>query len=90
MGLRAPVLLDTDFRVATAYDAGGTPMAVLVDAQGNIASGVAAGAQEVWALTRDLPKQGSANGSEKKTGAKNRPNQKNTKKSRQSGRSSQQ
>ena len=35
-------------------------MGVLVDAEGRIASGVAAGAQQVWALTRDLPKQGSA------------------------------
>ena len=60
LGLRSPVVLDTDFTVGSAYDAGGTPMAVLVDAEGRIASGVAAGAQQVWALTRDLPKQGSA------------------------------
>ena len=57
LGLRSPVVLDTDFTVGSAFDAGGTPMAVLVDAEGRIASGVAAGAQEVWALTRNLPKQ---------------------------------
>jgi methylamine dehydrogenase accessory protein MauD len=52
MGLRAPVLLDPSFRVSHAFGATGTPSAVLVDADGRIASGVAAGATAVMALAR--------------------------------------
>jgi hypothetical protein len=37
LGLRSPVLLDQDFSVATTFGAHGTPMAVLVDAEGRIA-----------------------------------------------------
>jgi hypothetical protein len=51
MGLRSPVLLDPDgMRVGGLFGAAGTPMAVLVDAEGNIASEVAAGAPAVLAL----------------------------------------
>jgi peroxiredoxin len=51
MGLRSPVLLDQDgMRVGSLFGATGTPMAVLVDANGNIASEVAAGAPAVLAL----------------------------------------
>ena len=51
MRLRSPVLLERDgMRVASAFGAHGTPMAVLVDAEGRIASGVAAGAPTVLAL----------------------------------------
>ena len=52
MGLRAPVVLDQGGGVMGAFGANGTPMAVLVDAQGRIASGVAAGAPAVLALAR--------------------------------------
>ena len=50
LGLRSPVLLDEGFTVGPRFSAHGTPMAVLVDAQGKIASEVAAGAPAVLAL----------------------------------------
>lgn len=50
MGLLSPVLLDQDFGIAKSYGAHGTPSAVLIDAQGRIASVVAAGAPDVLAL----------------------------------------
>jgi peroxiredoxin len=50
MGLRSPVLLDPTPATGHAFGANGTPMAVLVDANGNIASEVAVGAQDVFAL----------------------------------------
>jgi hypothetical protein len=52
MGLRSPVLLDQGFSVGNMFGANGTPMAVLVDTEGNIASDVAAGAPDVLALAR--------------------------------------
>jgi thiol-disulfide isomerase/thioredoxin len=52
MGLRAPVVLDQGSGVMSAFGANGTPMAVLVDAHGRIASGPAAGAPAVLALAR--------------------------------------
>ena len=51
MGLRSPVLLDQDgMSVGRLFGATGTPMAVLVDAEGKIASELAAGAPAVLAL----------------------------------------
>jgi len=51
MGLRSPVLLDQGaMSLGSTFGANGTPMAVLVDAQGKIASEVAAGAPAVLAL----------------------------------------
>jgi peroxiredoxin len=51
MGLRSPVLLDQDgMRIGKLFGATGTPMAVLVDEEGKIASEVAAGAPAVLAL----------------------------------------
>lgn len=50
MGLSSRVLLDPSFSVAAKFGANGTPMAVLVDAEGRIASDVAAGADAVFAL----------------------------------------
>jgi peroxiredoxin len=50
--LRSPVLLDQNFSVASSFGASGTPMAVLVDEEGRIASDVAGGAQAVLALAR--------------------------------------
>jgi peroxiredoxin len=52
MGLRSPVLLDPNFSVASSFGASGTPMGVLVDKDGKIASEVAAGAQAVLELAR--------------------------------------
>jgi peroxiredoxin len=51
-GLRSPVVLDQAFAVGNAFGADGTPMAVLVDAAGHIASNLASGAAEVLALAR--------------------------------------
>jgi peroxiredoxin/uncharacterized membrane protein YphA (DoxX/SURF4 family) len=50
LGLHAPVLLDGGFTVGPSFGIHGTPMAVLVDAEGKIASEVAAGASNVLAL----------------------------------------
>jgi peroxiredoxin len=51
MGLRSPVLLDRNgMSVGSLFGATGTPMAVLVDAEGKIASELAAGAPAVLAL----------------------------------------
>jgi peroxiredoxin len=51
MGLRSPLLLDQDgMRVGRLFGATGTPMAVLVDAEGKIASELTAGAPGVLAL----------------------------------------
>jgi thiol-disulfide isomerase/thioredoxin len=49
-GFRSLVLLDEDFAAGMAFNANGTPMAVLVDAEGQIASSVAAGSEAVLAL----------------------------------------
>jgi thiol-disulfide isomerase/thioredoxin len=50
MGLTSPVVLDQQFAVGRAFGAGGTPSAVLVDAQGDVASEVAVGAPAVMEL----------------------------------------
>ncbi|MDQ3942934.1 MAG: TlpA family protein disulfide reductase, partial [Actinomycetota bacterium] len=50
MGLTSPVVLDQGFTVGRAFGAIGTPSAVLVDAEGKIASEVVAGAQAVFEL----------------------------------------
>ena len=51
MRLRSPVVLDErGISVGSKFGAGGTPMAVLVDAEGKIASELAAGAPAVLEL----------------------------------------
>ena len=50
MGLDAPILLDRAFVAGNAFGAAGTPSGVLVDADGQIASHVAVGADAVLAL----------------------------------------
>jgi peroxiredoxin len=50
LGLRSPLVLDQNMSVGSKFGANGTPMAVLVDAEGRIASEVAAGAPAVLAL----------------------------------------
>jgi peroxiredoxin len=52
LGLRSPVLLDESFTTGPTFGIHGTPMAVLVDAEGKIASEVAAGAPAVMTLAR--------------------------------------
>ena len=49
-GFSSLVLLDRDFAAGTAFNAHGTPMAVLVDAEGRIGSRVVAGADAVLDL----------------------------------------
>ncbi|HEX6724336.1 MAG TPA: redoxin family protein [Gaiella sp.] len=51
-GFSSTVLLDPDYEAGTAFGAGGTPMAVLVDADGRVASAVVAGADAVLELAR--------------------------------------
>jgi hypothetical protein len=50
MELTSPVLLDQNFATGRAFGAGGTPSAVLVDAEGKVSSGVAVGARAVLEL----------------------------------------
>lgn len=52
MGLNSPVVLDQQFATGRAFGAGGTPSAVLVDAQGKVASEVAVGAPGVLDLAK--------------------------------------
>jgi peroxiredoxin len=49
-GLQSPILLDDQFKAGEAFGASGTPSAVLIDAQGRIASAVGVGEREVLAL----------------------------------------
>jgi len=50
MGLRSTVVLDQQFAAGSAFGANGTPMAVLIDERGKIASEAVAGAPAVLAL----------------------------------------
>jgi thiol-disulfide isomerase/thioredoxin len=50
MGLTSPVLLDQQFAAGRAFGASGTPSAVLVDAEGKVASEVTVGAPAVMEL----------------------------------------
>jgi peroxiredoxin len=52
LALRSLVLLDEGFTIGPAFGAYGTPMALLVDAEGKIASEVASGAPAVLTLAR--------------------------------------
>jgi protein-disulfide isomerase len=50
MNLSSPVVVDPDFQSGPAFGANGTPMAVLLDDEGKVASEIAAGADAVLAL----------------------------------------
>lgn len=50
LGLRSPIVLDPEFKAGRTFGAGGTPMAVLLDQEGRVASEVVAGAQAVLQL----------------------------------------
>jgi peroxiredoxin len=52
-GLQSPMVLDSGFTVGRAFGASGTPSAVLVDAEGKIASGLAVGGPTVISLLRN-------------------------------------
>src|SRR3712207_6791173 len=53
LGLSSPVVLDSGFSVGRAFGASGTPSAVLVGADGKIASGLAVGGPTVISLLRN-------------------------------------
>ncbi len=55
LALRSPVLLDSGMCVGQQFGVAGTPMAVLIDAEGRVASEVAAGADAVLALAGRPP-----------------------------------
>ncbi|HEY4032383.1 MAG TPA: MauE/DoxX family redox-associated membrane protein [Ktedonobacteraceae bacterium] len=58
MGLCSPVLSNKDGNVSRLFGANGTPMAVVVDAQGRVASALTEGAPDVLALAgsvKDVP-----------------------------------
>ena len=56
MGLKSPVVLDAGFNTGRAFGASGTPSALLVNANGEIATGIAVGAPGVLGLLRgDAP-----------------------------------
>jgi thiol-disulfide isomerase/thioredoxin len=57
MGLSSPVVLDQQFEAGRAFGAMGTPSAVLVDAEGKVASEVAVGAPAVLELAGASPKE---------------------------------
>jgi len=53
LGLRAPILMEPNFGVGRLFGASGTPSAVLIDAQGKVASEVVPGGPAVLALLAD-------------------------------------
>jgi peroxiredoxin len=53
MGIKSPTVLDSGFTVGRAFGASGTPSAVLVGADGKIASGLAVGGPTVLSLLRN-------------------------------------
>ena len=55
MGMSSTVVLDQQFAVGRAFGASGTPSAVLVDAEGKVASEVAVGAPAVLELAGARP-----------------------------------
>jgi hypothetical protein len=56
MDLTSTIILDPAFTAGQVFGVSGTPSAVLVDAEGNIASEMAAGADAVMALANRLSK----------------------------------
>jgi hypothetical protein len=56
MVLSSPVMLDQDFIAGRAFGAAGTPSAVLMDAEGRIASEMSVGAPAVLELMGNSPK----------------------------------
>src|SRR5207302_10900525 len=55
LGRRAPIVLDRAFETGRAFGADGTPSAVLIDAEGRMASDLAVGAPSVIALAGISP-----------------------------------
>jgi peroxiredoxin len=59
--ITGPVLLQKDSEVAAAYKANGTPTGYLIDAEGKIASELAAGAEALLALANGEPQPSTIN-----------------------------
>ena len=59
-GLTSPLLLDADFSTSAGFGVNGTPSAVLVDAEGRIASQVGEGQDDVWDLLGGRPGRNGA------------------------------
>jgi peroxiredoxin len=57
MNLRSTVLLDQTFALARSFGASGTPSAVVIDAEGKIASKLAVGAESILKLANSAPHQ---------------------------------
>ena len=55
LGLHSPIVRDPDKKAATTFGASGTPMAILIDAHGKVASDIAAGAPAVMELALSPP-----------------------------------
>ena len=55
LGFQSSIVLDEGFKIAKAFGVDGTPSAVLLDADGRIASTVGTGARDVLALAGVLP-----------------------------------
>ena len=51
-GLESTILLDQGFRTGEAFGASGTPSAILIDADGKVASGLSVGGPDVMNLLR--------------------------------------
>jgi thiol-disulfide isomerase/thioredoxin len=51
-GFESPILLDQSFRTGSLFGASGTPSAILIDENGNVASAVKVGGPEVMSLLR--------------------------------------
>jgi len=51
-GFESTILLDPGFRTGEAFGASGTPSAILIDADGNVASGLSVGGPDVMNLLR--------------------------------------
>ena len=51
-GFESTILLDQAFRTGEAFGASGTPSAILIDADGNVASGLSVGGPDVMKLLR--------------------------------------
>ncbi|HEX6533399.1 MAG TPA: MauE/DoxX family redox-associated membrane protein [Gemmatimonadaceae bacterium] len=62
MGLDSPIVLDADGSAMRRFGADGTPMGVLVDADGRIASPLAVGARGVMSLLARAPRNEPARG----------------------------
>jgi thiol-disulfide isomerase/thioredoxin len=59
MRLQSPIALDAAFAAASAFGSSGTPSAILIDANGKVASGLAMGEAQVMALAMAPSERGA-------------------------------